>query len=111
MSDAVDDAAEAMWGATCSDGLRAAMRPDCIAMAAAVDAAGLLATPAHAAAVAAKALRDSVSDLERRLSDPALIESADRSSGYYAGVRSAMQREAQLLHERADRIEREGVDQ
>ena len=55
VSDHLDRAAEVLWEATCPDGLRAAMRPDCWAMAQALDAAGLLVTPEHDAAVAAKA--------------------------------------------------------
>lgn len=66
---------------------------------------GRLLTPEVEAKIAARALRDAVADLDRRVNDPALIEAADRYSGYYAGVRSAMQRESQLL---LDRIECEG---
>lgn len=58
VTDHLDRAAKAMWGATTSDGLRAAIRPDCWAMAKALDAAGLLASPERDAEVAAKALRD-----------------------------------------------------
>ena len=57
MSDHLDRAAEVLWEATCPDGLRAAMRPDCWAMAQALDAAGLLVSPERDAEVAAKALR------------------------------------------------------
>lgn len=53
MSDHLDRAAEAMWGATTSDGLRAAIRPDCWEMAKALDAAGLLVTPARDEAIRA----------------------------------------------------------
>ena len=53
MSDHLDRAAEVLWEATCPDGLRAAMRPDCWAMAQALDAAGLLVTPARDEAIRA----------------------------------------------------------
>ena len=48
MSEQIERAARVLWGATCPDGLRAAMRPDTMAMAQAPAAAGLL-TPAGAA--------------------------------------------------------------
>lgn len=58
MSNHIDHATQALWAATCPDGMRAAWRGDCRAMAQALDAADLLVTPEHDAAVAAKALRD-----------------------------------------------------
>lgn len=55
--------------------------------------------------VKAEALRDAAIDTRRRAEDPDLNELADRYSGYYAGVRSALQAEAEDLDDRADQIE------
>ena len=91
--DVTERAAKVLWEATCPDGLRAAMRPDCWAMAQALDAAGLLVTPEHDAAVAAKALREAAEE----------VYGDDRAAGPYSHPLSA----ASWLRERADRIERE----
>ena len=96
MSDHLDRAAKAMWEATCPDGLRAAIRPDCWEMAKALDAAGLLASPERDAKVAAKALRDAADALEGGVT-------AHDLEAITFGRRSAVA----ALRDRADRIERE----
>lgn len=100
MSDHLDRAAEVLWEATCPDGLRAAMRPDCWAMAQALDKAGLLVTPEHGAAVAAKALREAAEKFAAGdWADAWLTDGVDDDV-------SAVRSTNRWFNDRADRIER-----
>ena len=91
--------AEVLWSSKAPDGMRAAMRPDCYAMAEALDAAGLLASPEHDLAVALEALRDAADALEADAAGPGNGLGAHDAGIFHAALR---------LRERADRIEREG---
>lgn len=74
MSDPIEDVAaqiaEILWSARTPDGLRAATRPDCYAMAQALIDADRVATPEHDAEVAAKALRDTAERIRAVVENP-----------------------------------------
>lgn len=95
MSDQIDRAAQiisgAMFGLTTESMVLAVARD--------LDAAGLLASPEHDAAVAARVLRDAADALEADAAGPGHGLGAHDAGIFHAALR---------LRERADRIEREG---
>lgn len=108
MSDHVDRAADLLWEAIDDEGIEGRLyRQDCHYITATLDAAGLLATPEHDAAVAARALRNAADALDggigtstaRFSMDP---HDYDSRADYGYAVAEAD------LRDRADRIEREG---
>ena len=95
--DAVDDHNRHSYRGDCE--CNASDRVDARHAAEELDAAGLLASPEHDAAVAARVLRDAADALEADAAGPGHGLGAHDAGIFHAALR---------LRERADRIEREG---
>lgn len=94
--DVVERAAEVMWDATCDDGMRAAMRPDLMAMARALAAANLLASP--------DAIRQAKAEALREFADTRGVNVGDEDDEWWSGYRQAQRECLHAAAAAADRI-------